>query len=743
MTGGGRVGRQVLIVLAASVLALGGALAPERAPVARAASDGLQLTTAATYTIVPARHVVHVAVVLTARNNKPNVTAGGIVTKYFYEGARLAIQSEARNVRATVSGVRLTATTKAADGYEILEIRFRALFYHQSTTIQVGFDLPGGAPRSTSDIRVGTAFATFVAWAFGDAGSVRVVVPAGFDAEATGSTVTKTTSNGATTFRATDIADVADWYVVVNADRPSALTDDRIDLSGGEHIVVRAWPEDTTWRKQVSDLLTRGLPLLVDEIGLKWPLAGDLPVVEVHTPLLEGYAGQFIPSEQRIEIGEDLDDHTIIHEASHAWFNGALFDGRWIDEGLADTYAVRTLDSLVLPDDRRPGPVSPTDKAAVRLVDWVHPGRITDTATEAREQYGYDASQAVISLLVSDVGLDGMQRVFAAAQDHQIAYVGAGPPETVGGDNDWRRFLDLLDELGHSTVVDELGHSTLADELFRQWVIDGTQTKTLADRATARAAYEDLVTVSAGWKAPFFIRGPLSDWDFATATTRIGQSRTFIDRKVEIEAGAELLQLTPSADLQTAYEGTRDSLDVANRLADDEIASLHALVTATQAVQEPRAPLVVLGLLGTTPETALAAARSAFSSGSSLAADQAKAVTAMIDGAVEIGRGRLVAAIVGLVAAVVLLVVAVLLLRRRARLRREQVAGGDAAVLAAAADGSIPGGAGEPPYATLADQSGRPLDPDEPAGGADTTDDPVADATDASGPPPAARGDAS
>ena len=738
MAGGGRVGRQVLIVVAAAVLALGGALAPDRAPVARAASDGLQLTTAATYSIVPAHHVIHVAVVVTARNNKPNVTAGGIVTRYFYEGARLAIQSEARNVRATVGGVGLTAATKAADGYEVLEVRFRAsLFYHQSTTIQLGFDLPGGAPRSASDIRVGTAFATFVAWAFGDAGSVKVVVPAGFDAETTGSTVTKATSKGTTIFGASAIADIGDWYLVVNADRQSALTNDRIDLSGGEHIVVRAWPEDATWRKEVSDLLTRGLPKLVDEIGLKWPLAGDLPVVEVHTPLLEGYAGQFLPSENKIEIGEDLDDLTIIHEASHAWFDGALLDGRWMYEGLADTFAARTLDELGIAH-MKPGAVSPTDKAAVRLVDWVHPGRITDEVTDAREQYGYDASWTVITALLADVGLDGMQRVFAAAQDHQIAYVGAGTPETVGNDNDWRRFLDLLDELGHSRG---------ADDLFRKWVVDDTQAKTLDDRTTARALYDDLATVSAGWKLPFFVRGPMSDWDFATATTRIDQARTFIDRKVEIEAAAGLLQLTPPADVQAAYEDARDSLDDANRIADEEIAALHALVTATQAVQEPRAPLVVLGLLGTTPEAALAAARAAFGNGSAVVADQARAVTAMIDGAVEIGRGRLLTAIVVLVAAVALLVVAVLLLRRRARLRREQVAGGDVALLAAAADVSIPGRAAEPPYATLADQSGRPLDPDEPAAGADTTEpDPAADATDAtdaSGPPPAARGDAS
>jgi hypothetical protein len=271
--------RRVLLVIAASGLAVAGTLAPAHVPTALAASDGLQITTAATYTIAPARHVVQVALAVTARNNKPNVTSGGIVTKYFYDSGRIAIQPEATRIAATSGGVGLAATTKPADGYLILEVRFRSsLFYHQSTAIRVTFDLPGGAPRSSSDIRVGSAFATFVAWAFGDAGSVRVVVPAGFDAETTGSTVVRSTSGGATVFRATGITDIGNWYLVVNADRKSALTSDRIDLSGGEHVVIRAWPEDAEWRMQVSELLTRGLPKLVDEIGLAWPVTGDLSI---------------------------------------------------------------------------------------------------------------------------------------------------------------------------------------------------------------------------------------------------------------------------------------------------------------------------------------------------------------------------------------------------------------------------------------------------------------------------------
>ena len=685
------------MVVAAWLIAVAGTLAPAAAPIARAASDGLELTTAATYTIAPARHAVAVAVDITARNNKPNVTTGGLVTKYFYDSARVAIQTEATNVRATSGGVRVTATTKPADGYRLLEVRFRtSLFYHQTTTVHVTFDLPGGAPRSKSDIRVGTAFATFVAWAFGDGGSVRVVVPAGFEAESTGSDAAKSTSGGKTIFQATGITDIASWYLVVNADRKSALTNDRIDLTGGEHIVIRAWPEDVKWRKQVSELLTSGLPELVEQTGLHWPVTGDLSVFEVHTPLLEGYAGVFFQGQDKIEISEDLDDLTIIHEASHAWFNSDLFDGRWINEGLADTYAAKTLDGIGM-GGWAPNHVSPTDRAAVRLVDWVHPGRITDETTDAREQYGYDASWTVMSSLLVDVGSPQMRHVLTAAQDHQIAYVGIGDPETVSGANDWRRLLDLLNEVGRSHI---------ADDVFRRWVVNDAQAEDLDARAAARTAYAALVKAGADWRAPFYVRGAMSDWDFAAATTRITEATAVLARRDAIAAIAGPLGVTPPSGLRTAYQTAHDSLDDANHVADTEMAAARALATATEAVGAPRAPLVVLGLLGTAPEAGLTAARSAFGAGAADAATQATAVTALIDGAVSIGRGRLLAGIAVLVLLVVVLVIATVVLRRRRQRRRAlglALAGSDSTLTGAGSEAATP-------YATLADQSTGPPD---------------------------------
>jgi hypothetical protein len=748
-------GRSGWVLAAATILALAGILAPARVPIAAAASDGLTLTSSATYTIVPARHVVRVVIDLTARNDKPNTTSGGIVTRYFYEGARLAIQAEAKNVRATIGGSRLTTSVKADDGFAILEVRFRrAIFFHETTTARVTFDLPGGAPRSASTIRVGTAFATFTAWAFGDGGSVRVVVPAGFDAETTGSAVSRTTNGTTTVLRATVIADPTDWYVVVNADRESALTRERIDLADGEHVVIRAWPEDDDWRAQVKELLARGLPELVSLIGLDWPVTGDLSVFEVYTPLLEGYAGVFHVDEDKIEVSEDLDDLTILHEASHAWFNGALFQGRWINEGLADTYATRALTGIGI-GGWAPEDVARTDKSALPLMTWEHPGRIEDEATNAREQYGYAASWAVMSGLLRDVGDDSMQKVFAAARDQQIPYVGAGTPEAAAGVTDWRRFLDLLDEVGGSTT---------ADEVFRQWVVTDAQLDILDKRVAARTAYHALVESGGDWLAPYAVRSPMSTWDFVTATARMTEARAVLAQRDEIARLAADLGVVPPTALRTAYQTAQRSLADAQALATTELADVQALGSAVAAVNAPRDPILALGLLGTSPESDVAAARSAFGAGATDASARALAVVGLIDGAVDVGQGRLIAAIAALVVVIALIVVAIVVSRRRGRtgalapaVSGESTAPGEPSTNGDATGSrdvthdvtddvtgethpfSLPRSVDDPPYATLADQSGSALDrgPDAPRPPAP---DPAAEGI---GPPPADRSDPS
>jgi len=694
------MGRRPWLLVVATVLAMAAGLAPIAAQPAAAAGDALTLAASTSYTVQPAKHVVRVVLDLTATNNKPNTTAGGIVTRYFYQGARLAIQAEARNVRATTGGARLTATVSPADGYTTLEVRFgNGLFYHQTTKVRITFDLPGGAPRSKSDIRVGSAFATFVAWAFGDTGSVRIVVPAGFDVATTGSAVTRATSAGATVFSANAIQDVGAWYAVVNADRPAGLTSDRIDLPGGEHVVIRAWPEDAVWRKRVKTLLTKGLPELVKLTGLDWPVASDLQIFEVHTPLLEGYAGVFFENQAKIEISEDLEDLTILHEASHTWFNRDLFQGRWLNEGFADTYAARALDALGS-GGWAPANVNPKDAVAIPLADWTTPGRITDAVTNAREQYGYEASWTVIRSLVGDIGVDRMQAVLRAAKDRHIAYVGAVPAETAGSAVDWRQFLDLVDEAG----------STTADDLFRRWVLNAADRAALDPRAVARTAYHGLVDAGRGWLPPAFVRVPMSTWDFGEAERRIPVAAAILASRDQIAAAVAPLHVDPPAALRTAYESATDSLAAAQALADSELAAARALAAADAAAGAPRDTWMSIGLFGETPDATLAAARSAFQAGATDAADRADGVTALLGRAAAVGQSRVIAGIGTLVVITLLLLAATFVIPRR---RPQPVTRPHQAhpLVDATADA-------QPSYATLPDQSsepdGRPADVPNP-----------------------------
>ncbi len=471
----------------------------------RAADDQLLLVSSASYRLDPDAAAVRVIVDITATNEKPNrveqTAQGTRTTRYFFEAASIVIHAEADAVRATSGGRALTTTVTREEGYAVAEVRFRSdIYYKQSAEFTLSYTLPGGAPRSDSDIRVGSAFATFYAWAFGDRGDVLIVIPAGFEVETSGSTVAEVEGAPAETrFAATGIANVTDWYVVVVADRPESLTQERLDLAGGERLVVRAWPEDEEWRSRVGDLLRIGLPVLVDKLGLDWPVEGEIEVVEVHTPLLEGYAGVFYTDRDLIEISEDLDELTIIHEASHAWFNARLFVGRWINEGFADEYAARVLEEVSV-GGLRPDALTPESDGAIRLNEWSHPGRIADEETDTREHFGYVASWIVIRELIEEIGEAKMQAVLAAADASTTAYVGAAEPEVVGYANDWRRFLDLLEEAGGSDR---------AEDLFRRWVVAPEHEAVIGERAAAREVYAGLVEAGDGWLPGYVVRDPL------------------------------------------------------------------------------------------------------------------------------------------------------------------------------------------------------------------------------------------
>ncbi len=647
----GRSRVAVRALLLAAVLTAGASLLPAAAPTtpllaglpglsglaqrALAAPDELDVQTTARYVVDPATHRVRVTVDLTALNRKPPVTGGGTVTRYFFDGVNLGIQPEAVHLRATQDGQPVHVKVVNRDGYRLATLRFRDRIYFQETArVRLLFDLPAGEPRSDSDVRVGSAFATFVAWAFGDAGTVRVEVPSRYRVDHSGAELAPAPGTGDTVQALTGSTDdPLDWYAQVNATDDGALTNDRLTLDDGEPVVIHAWPEDARWRSRVRTLLRDGVPELARRIGLPWPVDGPLSVVEVHTPILEGYAGFYDQASDEITISEDLDDLTIVHEASHAWFNKRLFTERWIGEGLADEYASQVLTALGRKADK-PGSVKRGATAAFPLEAWPPPAPIRDTAQDARERYGYDASWTAMRQIVRLVGEDGMRRLFAAAEAGTTAYPGEGTPEKTALPNDWRRFLDLADELGAKDGV---------DAVVQRWALAPKEAGLLPPRAAARAAYATLAEDGGAWAPPDSVRTAMDAWRFGAATDAMAAATTVLERRDELASLAGAQGLVPPPDAETRYQdaGTEGELAVLAGDLGTRLDALQAIDAAAGVVAAPRDWLVGLGLDGADPDAALAAARTAWEAGDADAARSgAEAAVATLAAAPAAGRSR-------------------------------------------------------------------------------------------------------
>jgi hypothetical protein len=696
MSGPGRgLAARTRLPLAALLLATGLALSPAAAGQATAATGRLLVTAAATYVVAPADRAVHVTIRIRVQNDKPD----SATYRYYWRDISWQVQPDASAIRASDTAGPLTATTAPRDGFDDVTIRLRRdLLFGDAASLTLAFDLPDGGPRSASAIRVGAAFTAFDVWAWGDPGQGSVVVslPAGFVPQTTGSAVTARTSDGATTLSASGIRDPAGFWVGVSALDAGRLSSDQISISSAISLVIRGWPEDATWRQTVGDVLRRGLPELISRIGLAWPVAKPLQVSEAYAPDLGGYAGIFLTREQTIQVSEQLDDQTILHEAAHVWFNENLFTDRWIDEGLADEYATLATSAIGL-GSAAPVAPDPGGPGHLPLEAWTAPTRIT-VQSRATEAYGYNTSWWVIEQLVDEIGVGRMRSIFAAAAADRIAYVGSGSPETVAADDGWQRFLDLLQEVGRSNR---------AEALFRTYVVPAADVTLLDQRDAARTAYAALVAAGHGWAAPEVVRVDMSDWSFGQATTAIAAARDVLLLRDELSSRATALGLDPGTALELAYEGASGSLAAAASLAHQQIDTLTEIAAARDAVTGPHDLVATIGLVGADPGTEYAAARSAWAAGDVAAAKEAADRSLLtVANASRAGGERLVAVAGGV--AILSFGGSLLVLGRRRRVASRPAPGGMAAPADAERYGTL---AAIPPAAADAQQ--------EPAAGAE------------------------
>jgi hypothetical protein len=527
-----------------SVLAVAGT------PHARAAG-GLTFRSDATYTVNADDGYVGVNNHITLTNVKPNTRSGYRITQYYYDRFQIVVPDQAEEIVATSDGSELQVEVMEQDGMRVADIRLRRrLFYRSTQTIDLDFKLFGDSPRSYSGMRVNPAYVSFFAWAWGDdsKSSVTVLAPEGFVFEFVGGgtlSPTATDEPGMQTWIRTEIEEPHEWYMAITGTRHEAL--ERTEFSAGPaEIEMLSWPGDDGWTDSVESTLVDGLPVLIDVVGLDWPVDDGLIIRESVAPNRFGYAGWYFTELDEIEMGEELDRIVVLHEVSHAWFNDDLFEERWIVEGLASATAAHVV-GTVFDEKELPRLIRSTDEGALRLNAWWDRG-----TTEEREEYAYNASWWIMHKIIDEVGIDRFTKVIVAAADDRIAYRGGDEVETVDPEDDWRRFLDLAQEVAGSEV---------APELLRKYVVRSFETEQLEQRDEARSKLADLEAVAAGWVTPIVVRRPMSEWKFDDALTAMAEATVVLNMRDRLFEKAAAANLEISDFMQTSYEVVDGTFD--------------------------------------------------------------------------------------------------------------------------------------------------------------------------------------
>lgn len=659
-----RAPRRIATLAAAAALALL-ACAPIGLPadhLARAADRGLVVIAQTRYEALPEQRRVHVTIDAVATSYTPNPVDG----LSFYPTVEFAAQPGATSVTASSDGQPLAVEVDASDpDFAGVTVTFsRGVFYQESYSYRVTFDLrdPGGAPDR--DLRISPSIVAFPIWAFGTGGepgsSVSVVLPAGFGPDLQGEALTASTgAHGEVVLSTGVLPDPFDFLAYLSADRPGAFSDTLFTVAiGGQPapIKVRAWQDDPDWGTTMSALLTEGLPALQNLIGLPYPAAGTLVVEEAATSRLGEYAGVYNRLTGMIRVRYDADAYVGLHEAAHLWFNGDLFRDRWIGEAWAELYGVHAAQAIGAPGTE----FDLTDDMlanGVALNDWGSLGAV-DIAVE---EYAYAASYHLALLIFARTDVAGLQSVWRSVTDGEMAYqpaLGAGTPET-GVDfhlDGWQQLLDLLDERTGSDF----------DDLWVEWVVSDQQQHDMADRTAAREHYATVTEQAGDWNLPTDLRYAMGSWRFDDAEADLVLAEDVLAARDEIASDAGDLGLTPPAALQVAFEGD-GGLPAARQEAGLQLEVLAGIAEATDRLNDDQSLLETLGLLlATDPEATLEAARTAFEADRLDAAGAAAAqALATREGAESAGQTRAGIGGGGLVILTGGLLVAVRVRRRR------------------------------------------------------------------------------
>ncbi|MBI3751294.1 MAG: hypothetical protein HY263_06510 [Chloroflexi bacterium] len=619
-----------------------------------AASEGVTSTATQTYDFRPAQHLVHVTVDLAVKNTIPSTTTyepciqytwdpyWGLepysttcphTTNYYITKGSVWVEDSARNLKITAdSGSVSKAVSTASYGYTNYTLTFQRTFYGHTRKIRVTYDLPGAAPRTAGGIRAGQAYAYFCAIGNGpDGGTIRIITPTAFSFshnDSAGLAFSTSQSGGRTVYSSGSlVAPVSAWscFEGINV---SGFASQTVQAPDGRSVIVAAWPEDPAWGAAVAADVRSSLPGIERLVGRPLPGTGSLAILEVGG--LGDYGGFYYPDTNIAVINEDFTQPGLTaHELSHAWFNDKAFKSTWLAEGYAQWVGSQNGAASC---DRAP---AYPGSGNANLEAWSYLGAKSTAAERALVDYQYNAACWVIASVADRIGTARMTAVLAALFDGTSAYGTSTASNTKPAT--WQAWLDAVDELG-MVPAGEADLDLVQNELAQVGV--AADRATLSARSSARAAYHELLTTT-GWTIPAAITGPLTKWEFGSASKAITTAQTaYADLSAAEDAVPDSAALSsPIGDTWQAARSQAD-LETVATTAKAERQAAEALVAAQRSLDQADF-MATIGLIGTTTAPTHQAAVAALRRGDATAAmSDVDALTAALTDARSAGSIR-------------------------------------------------------------------------------------------------------
>jgi hypothetical protein len=620
----GRAAHTLLMALVgALLLAVLGPPAGIAPPTVRAAA-GYTMQTEAEYRIDPATRSARVTVQATFRNTTPN-PAGSFST---FDSVPFAVQDGASGITATDGSGRLVVRLSGAQGARVARVTLRApLRYAKTASLRLSYLLADGA---AVQIRIRPTVVVLPIWSFGTSGTVTARMPSGYAAQNAGATMTAANVGDEQVLSSGPIADPTDWRSLLTATSATTYetTMRSIPLTGGTvDLRVRSWSDDPAWGERTADLLEASLPLLEEEIGLPYAGVGPLVVTE-SVPAGSSALAEPQVGAQEIAMAFDVPPFTALHQAAHVWIGTSLATERWIREGLASHAAAAVAARL-----KAALPFAPTTEAD-RLAGGAFPLAAWGTVKLNAQQEGwaYAASWAFVDRIAAQVGEATMRRVLQRAAAGVGAYdaEAAGEAAAIGHPSlalDGRTLIDQLEQASGSMMA----------AWFAERVFTPDTAALVAQRATARTAYQALVARAGDWGAPDRIRAAMASWNFADAQLALGAAQRWLDERDRLLAAVEAEQLSIPSRLRDSWlvdgggPGAQAELNA-------ELAVVSGYHLAATAVGDARGPIEALGLLGSPdPVAVLATAAGMFANGDLQAAAEAIQRASDLDASAQAG----------------------------------------------------------------------------------------------------------